>query len=76
MKVVRVGNINYRAKYCTRRDGVNLYYWQYQIILFGLIPLWWETYLGTFSLGWIEKSIQEELDNLRNADGFVDLNIK
>lgn len=76
MKVVRVGNINYRAKYCMHRNGVDYYYWQYQIILFGLIPLWWETYLGTFSLEWIEKSIQEELDSLRNVEEFGDLNIK
>ena len=75
MKKIRVGNTNYRAKQCGKYpSGENRYLYQFQPLLFGLIPLPWASYDGTFSLDYIEKQINDELNNYTGE--IADLNIQ
>jgi len=63
MKVVRIGNNEYRAKQCGKdHSGVDKYYYQFRyLIFFGLIPLSWDNHHGTYTLKEIEQDISRML---------------
>ncbi len=64
MKKVRIGNYEYRAKqigwYPAHYDGTSKAKCEYQFrpILFGFIPLPWDSYYGTFTKEYIENDLK------------------
>jgi hypothetical protein len=75
MKTIRISNKLYRAKQCGKYpSGENKYLFQFKPLLFGFIPLWWDSYTGEYSLGYIENYLSTELSNYTGE--IADLNIK
>ena len=60
MKKVRIGDFNYRAKHAGKRNGKDIYEYQFQPLMFGRIPMPWESFYGIYSLEWIKKDVKEK----------------
>ncbi len=74
MKIVRIGNTNYRAKHFEVRNGKDYYLFQFQPILFGFIPLWWDSFYGTVTLDYVQENLQRQL--MTGNGELADLDIK
>jgi hypothetical protein len=62
MKIVRIGNYDYRAKQCGKYlSGKDKYLYQFRLVLFGIIPLYWDSFYGTYSLEFIENDLKEKM---------------
>lgn len=73
MKVVTIGNYQYRAKHIGEYpDGNGKYRYQFRYLLFGIIPLFWDNFYGEYSLKTIENDLKQKL---KGTQQIADLNI-
>jgi hypothetical protein len=73
MKIVRIGNYQYRAKHIGKYAGGNdKYALQFRPVLFEFIPLSWDRFYSDYTLEEIESYLRQKM---QETDEIADLKL-